>query len=176
MTRNSSDSTWRIVPRCMRITEPPIRLPAGATQLLALLPLDTGESADAVGVSELESFALHTWRLGRRVDGMDAAEVGRIKRQLQDSYKRLADALSGLGVTIEDPTSRAYTDGWLEVDVIAWEDPDGPPPDGIDGPWVKQTIRPLIRRAGDLLSKGEVVIADPERGRQSNPATEETKT
>jgi len=83
------------------------------------------------------------------------------------------DSLSGLGVTIEDPTSRAYTDGWLEVEVIAWEDPDGPPPEGVEGPWIKQTIRPVIRRGNGLLSKGEVVIADPGKVRPSPAAGQE---
>jgi len=157
----------------MRIDESPIQLPAGALQLLAVFPIEARDRTGTVGVSELESFALHVWRLGRRVDGMAEAEVGRIKRQLQDSHKRLSDALSSLGVTIEDPTLRAYTDGWLEVDVIAWEDPDSPPPDGVKGPWVKQTIRPVIRRGDELLAKGEVVIADPGRGRQSSSVGQE---
>ena len=123
---------------------------------------------------ELESFALHTWRLGRRVGGMADSE-GRVKRQLQDSYRRLTDSLAGLGVAIDDPTDRAYTDGWLEVDVIAWEEPDGPAPDGISGPWVKQTIRPIIRRGDGLLSKGEIVVADPDNTAQATTHHEETQ-
>lgn len=150
-------SNARPLPRCMRITESPVDLSSGA---LAMLVSHLQGRSDATGGSELESFALHTWRLGRRIDGM-ADDEGNIKRQLQDSHRRLTDALAELGVTVEDPVGRAYTDGWLEVNVIAWEEPTGPAPDGITGPWVKQTIRPVIRRGDVLLCKGEIVVADP---------------
>jgi len=169
----ANERPFRAVPRCMRIDESPIVLPAGALASLTAIPA-TGEAhGDANVAGALEAFALHTWRLGRRVEGIAEEDAGRIKRQLQDSYRRLMDSLSGLGVTIEDPTSRAYTDGWLEVEVIAWEDPDGPPPEGVEGPWIKQTIRPVIRRGNGLLSKGEVVIADPGKVRPSPAAGQE---
>lgn len=161
----------RPVPRCMRITESPVALPSQA--LMMLMPHLHRATASG-NASELESFALHTWRLGRRVDGMADSEE-RVKRQLQDSHRRLTDALAGLGVTIDDPTDRAYTDGWLEVDVIAWEEPDGPAPDGIHGPWVKQTIRPVIRRGDGLLCKGEIVVADPDNAGQTTKHNEETQ-
>jgi hypothetical protein len=163
----------RAVPRCMRINESPLPLPAGALESLVAGQTPGGAQVDAIGTSKLEAFALHTWRLGRRVEGIVDEEAGRIKRQLQDSHKRLMDSLSGLGVTIEDPTYRAYTDGWLEVEVIAWEDPDGPPPEGVEGPWVKQTIRPVIRRGDTILSKGEVVIADPTKVHPPPPTDQE---
>ncbi|MEQ9461109.1 MAG: hypothetical protein RIG82_09180 [Phycisphaeraceae bacterium] len=150
----------------MRITESPIEIPSAALAMLAVQLRGEPESSSSPDLPELESFALHTWRLGRRVDGM-ADSDRRIKRQLQDSHKRLTDALYGLGLTIDDPTDRAYTDGWLEVDVIAWEEPDGPAPEGIHGPWVKQTIRPIIRRGDGLLCKGEVVVADPDDAGQA---------
>ena len=164
----------RPVPRCMRITESPIEIPSAALAMLASQLRGEPQSGSSPAVPELESFALHTWRLGRRVDGMEDSE-GRVKRQLQDSHRRLTDALAGLGVTIDDPTDRAYTDGWLEVDVIAWEEPEGPAPDGIHGPWVKQTIRPVIRRGDGLLCKGEIVVADPDNAGQTTKHNEETQ-
>jgi len=158
----------------MRITESPVEISSAALTMLASQLRGVRQSSSTPDVPELESFALHTWRLGRRVDGMTESE-GRVKRQLQDSHRRLTDALAGLGVTIDDPTDRAYTDGWLEVDVIAWEEPDGPAPDGIHGPWVKQTIRPVIRSGDGLLCKGEVVVADPDNAGQSTKQHEETQ-
>lgn len=164
----------RPVPRCMRITESPIQIPSTALAMFSSQIRGEAQSSDTSDAPELEAFALHTWRLGRRVDGMADSE-GRLKRQLQDSHKRLTDALAGLGITIDDPTDRAFTDGWLEVDVIAWEEPDSPPPGGIHGPWVKQTIRPVIRIGDGLLCKGEVVVADPDNGGQATKHNEETQ-
>ena len=175
MSNSSGGKSHRLVPRCMRITESPMEIPSTALAMLTSQIRGEAQSSDTTDASELEAFALHTWRLGRRVDGMADSE-GRVKRQLQDSHKRLTDALAGLGITIDDPTDRAFTDGWLEVDVIAWEEPDSPPPGGIHGPWVKQTIRPVIRKGDGLLCKGEVVVADPDNAGRATKYKEDEET
>lgn len=175
MSNSSERNSHRLVPRCMRITESPMEIPSTALAMLASQMRGDSQSDGTSDATELEAFALHTWRLGRRVDGMADSE-GRLKRQLQDSHKRLTDALAGLGITIDDPTDRAFTDGWLEVDVIAWEEPDSPPPGGIHGPWVKQTIRPVIRKGDGLLCKGEVVVADPDNAGRATKYKEDEET
>lgn len=141
----------------------PIPPPLSGEELEALDQLldDLGTRPGVVASSWWESMAVYLWRLERRLDALQVqGDSDRAKRPLRDSLHRLTSALEQAGVTIEDPIERGYTDGWIELDVIAWEDPDSPPPPGVGGPWVKQTIKPIVRARGRLLARGEVVIAD----------------
>lgn len=161
MTKQDRTIQKQIVPRCMRLDEKPLQLPPGGLQSLLGAIAGTAESGSSLADSQLVTFAIHIWRLGRRIEQISEDGSSRTKRPFQDSFSRLGEILDGLGVSIDDPINREFTDGWLEVDVIAWEDPEGPPPDGVTGPWVKQTIKPVLRKSGVLLAKGEIIVADP---------------
>lgn len=160
MTEPNSDKPKRVVPKCMRLIEESLPLPHGGLQALLCLLKGDAMNRQSLTKSQLEALAIQTWRLGRRVEGLPDGEEGRTKRQLKDSYNRFAGVLQDLDISIDDPIGRAYTDGWLEVDVIAWEDPDGPAPEGVSDLWVKQTIKPILKQSGRLLAKGEIVVAD----------------
>lgn len=112
--------------------------------------------------SQLKTLAVQTWRLGRRIDSLQSSETDRSIRQLRDSFKRINTAIEEMGVVFEDPLGQAYSDGWLEVETVSFEAPDSETPDGVTGQWVKQTMRPIVRKHGTLLCKGEIVVADPE--------------
>ena len=165
----------RSIPPCMRFSEIPLSLPSGCLEPLVALMTAAGAAKPELPARRLEALAIQTWRLGRRVEALSGDDATRGKRQLQDSHKRLSDLLHECGVLIEDPIGTAYTDGWLEVDVIAWEDPEGPAPAGVHGPWVKQTIKPVIRFDGRLLARGEIVVADPGKGTGATPVARETR-
>jgi hypothetical protein len=107
----------------------------------------------------LRELAIQVWRLEKRIEKIEPGRELKSKRPLEDSTGRLRSLLDELGVTTEDPIGSPYTDGWIELEVIAFEDPDGPPPLGSPDQWVKQTIRPIIRNKSTLLAKGEVIIA-----------------
>jgi len=179
MTYHNADNPNRAIPRCMRITEKPLPLPEGGLQSLLDLLANHAAQGNAQGElltdSQLKTLAIQTWRLGRRIDRLPEDDNTRTKRQFRDSYNRLSEVLSDLGVTIDDPIGRGFTDGWIEVEVIARENPDGPAPEGVTGPWIKQTIKPVIKKSRQLLMKGEVIIADPYANENSDKIMEENK-
>lgn len=148
--------------RCMQINESPLPFPEERIHsLLDAINSDLSQE-ETPSDSQLKTLAVQTWRLGRRIGSLQCSENDRSKRQLKDSFKRISTALEEMGVSFEDPTGRAYSDGWLEVEPISFESPDSETPDGVSGQWVKQTIRPIVRKHGTMLCKGEIVVADPE--------------
>lgn len=148
----------RAIPKCMQICEHPIRaaVPAGMASMFAAV---AAVSPEGLGDSESAQLGLQVWRLARRVEELGQGDVERTKRQFGDSLRRFQQLLSDLRIEVTDPIGEPYTDGWIEVDVIAWE--DGKPPPGIAGPWVKQTLKPILRRDGRLLTRGEIVVGEP---------------
>jgi hypothetical protein len=138
---------------CLMITEAPV-----SVDFDHLGSLISGMGHAPVGEAELVEIAVQLWRLDQRVQRVATGGSDPELRRLSDSVKRLRGALERLEVDFEDPLHREYNDGWLEVEVVAWEQPDAPPPSGVQGPWVKQTLRPIVRRSGQLISRGEVVV------------------
>jgi hypothetical protein len=138
---------------CLMITEAPVNV-----DFEHLGSLVSGMSQAPVGEAELVEIAVQLWRLDHRVQRMATDGPNPSLRRLSDSVRRLRGALERLEVDFEDPLHREFNDGWLEVEVVAWEQPDAPPPSGVQGPWVKQTLRPIVRRSGQLISRGEVVV------------------
>jgi hypothetical protein len=108
--------------------------------------------------SEAIELAVQTWRLARRVEALDAEKFPREKRQFADSLRRFQKILETHGIETVDPVGQIYVDGWVEVEVISWE----PPKPGSDATvsTIKQTISPIIRRAGEIIARGQVVAVD----------------
>lgn len=123
---------------------------------------DATDSRTSLTQSDLIEFAIQTWRLQRRVDGMDREKHKREYKQFSDSVRRFVKILQRFEVEFEDPTGKPFTTGWLEVEVVSWDDPgDGESPVA-SGPWVKQTISPIIRQHGITIKTGQVVCVDVE--------------
>ena len=144
-----------------------VELPADAMTLLdnlvAGMPQADGKDS-SLSKSDLIEFATQTWRLERRVKGMDSEQNKREYKQFSDSVRRFLKFLQRFDVEYEDPIGQPFTTGWLEVEVVAWDEPgdEKSPVDG--GPWVKQTIAPIIRQDGVTIKAGQVVCVDvPDR-------------
>ena len=75
--------------------------------------------------SDLCEMAIQTWRLQNRISNLDPKEHKRVRKQLTDSARRFAKILERFDVEFEDLTGRPYVTGWQEVEVVAWEDPEG---------------------------------------------------
>jgi hypothetical protein len=108
--------------------------------------------------SEAIELAVQTWRLARRVEALDAEKFPREKKQFADSLRRFQKILETHGVEVVDPVGQVYVEGWVEVEVISWE----PLKPGVDATvsTIKQTISPIVRRAGRMIARGQVVAVE----------------
>ncbi len=118
------------------------------------------DHAIALSQADLIELATQTWRLEKRVQSMDPDADKRAFKQFSDSVRRFNKLLQRFSVEYEDPTHKPYTSGWLEVEVVNWDEPDGTPSPVAAGPWVKQTIAPIIRRDGVMIKAGQVICVD----------------
>lgn len=112
--------------------------------------------------SDLIEFAIQTWRLQRRVQGLDPEKHKREYKQFSDSVRRFVKFLERFDVEFEDPVGKPFTTGWLEVEVVSWDEPGDEESPVDSGPWVKQTISPIIRQHGITIKAGQVVCVDIE--------------
>ena len=142
-------------------------LPAGGIASIAeaLKELDysprlPNTDAMALNQSDLIELAIQTWRLDKRVQSMDPNADKRAFKQFSDSVRRFNKLLQRFSVDYEDPIHKPYTNGWLEVEVVNWEEPDDTPSPVAAGPWIKQTIAPIIRREDRMIKAGQVVCVD----------------
>ena len=136
---------------------------ASITELLNGLEHGISSPSDgsaALSQSDLIELATQTWRLDKRVQSMDSDADKRAFKQFSDSVRRFNKLLQRFSVDYEDPTHKPYTNGWLEVEVINWEEPDDTPSPVAAGPWIKQTIAPIIRREDRMIKAGQVVCVD----------------
>jgi hypothetical protein len=133
-------------------------------KLIAKNESEVGHSATETSItkSDLIEFAVETWRLKRRVEGMDAEKHKREYKQFYDSVRRFVKFLERFEVEFEDPVGKPFTTGWLEVKVVSWDEPGDEISPVESGPWVKQTISPIIRQHGITIKTGQVVCVDIE--------------
>jgi len=117
-----------------------------------------GKDSVALSKSQIVELAVQTWRMARRVETFDGEKNPREKKQFADSLNRFQKILEGMKVEIYDPVGTIYTEGWVEVEVISWE----PPEQGSDSSVcrVKQTVSPIVRRSGEIIARGQVVVTD----------------
>ena len=133
------------------------------SQLLSALdkPLtQRDENTLRLSNSDLVELAIQTWRLEKRVQSMDPSVDNRAFKQFTDSVRRFAKLLERFSTEYEDVTNKPFTSGWQEVEVVNWDEPDATPPPVAAGPWVKQTISPIVRRQGIVIKTGQVICVD----------------
>lgn len=112
----------------------------------------------ALSKGDIVEIAVQTWRLGRRVDALDEAKNPREKKQFAESLWRFRKILELLKIECIDPVGQTYTDGWVEVEVVSWEAPE--PGISVSEYIVKQTIAPIVRRHGEIIARGQIVVTD----------------
>lgn len=133
-----------------------------ATATSASPAASTHSPADSGGLTlskgDVIEIAVQTWRLGRRVDALDAEKNPREKKQFTESLWRFRKILELLKIECIDPVGQTYTDGWVEVEVVSWEAPEAGA--SVLEYKVKQTIAPIVRRNGEIIARGQVVVTD----------------
>lgn len=112
----------------------------------------------ALSKGDLIELAVQTWRLARRIESIDGEKLPREKKQLADSLRRFQRILDSLKVEVVDPTGQTYAEGWVEVEVISWEAPEPGADASIHR--VKQCVAPIIRRQGEIVARGQVVVTE----------------
>lgn len=122
-------------------------------------PVSGGET---ISDSDLAELAIQTWRLQNRINGLDPVEHKRIRKSLTDSARRFSKILERFEVEFEDVTGQPYVRGWQEVEVVSWEEPGDETPPVDDGPWVKSTVSPIVRKQGRAMKLGQIVCVDVE--------------
>jgi hypothetical protein len=109
---------------------------------------------DAINANNEVEIANQAWRLRNRLDNnrqnLDANTLAAVEGMLA----KLDAFMQQRGIEIDDPIGEKYVDGWVEVEVVSFEEVDerNQEPDTI-----KQTIRPIIRRNGQVASRGQVI-------------------
>lgn len=130
------------------------------------------EGAQEITQSDLIEFAIQTWRLEKRADNLDPNQFKREQRQFMDSVRRFRKFLSRFEVEFRDPVKAAedaknsellrFDVGMNDIEVVSWDDPDeGDAPAGLEGPWIKQTVSPIIYKSQIVIKRGEVICVDP---------------
>ena len=117
---------------------------------------------ETISDSDLAELAIQTWRLQNRINGLDPVEHKRIRKSLTDSARRFSKILERFEVEFEDVTGQPYVRGWQEVEVVSWEEPGDETPPVDDGPWVKSTVSPIVRKQGRAMKLGQIVCVDVE--------------
>jgi hypothetical protein len=109
---------------------------------------------DAINANNEVEIAHQAWRLRNRLDNnrqnLDANTLAAVEGMLA----KLDAFMQQRGIEIHNPIGEKYVDGWREVDVVAWEEVDER---NQEPETIKQTIRPIIRRNGQVASKGQVI-------------------
>jgi hypothetical protein len=165
-----------LLPRGLKIRERPIPvdLPDSGEEFIRQLLLIAAEQPrlaksaansampQRIGDTALAELAIQVWRLRKRVERIDPVERQKERRQFEDSTKRFERILADEDIVIDDPIGKPFVDGWVEIEVVAWD-----PVDDITerplfpGPWIKDTVKPIVRRGGRIIGNGQVVVANP---------------
>ena len=112
--------------------------------------------------STLVSLAVELWRLECRIERLDSDTHARERKMFADSAKRIAALIEQFDVEFEDPTGQMYMTGQSDVEVVAWEEPEGAVSPHGSGSWIKKAMRPIVRRGNRRLAVGQVVVIDAE--------------
>ena len=112
---------------------------------------------------KIADIAVQTWRA-----------INRNIPQLSKMVAKANELLKKMGVEIVDPTGQIYTDGWAEVEVVAWE----PYEEGQESPdeyRVVKTMEPIVRQNGQIIKRGEVIVRNIRPESAMSPAEIEAK-
>ena len=85
--------------------------------------------------------------------------LGREKKKLKDSSRRLRKFLEAFDVEYEDLTGKRYDPGLTAVEVLSWDEPDA---GSMEYDVIKETIRPLVRKQSSVIKIAQVVCVEGE--------------
>jgi len=109
---------------------------------------------DAINANDDVEIANQAWRLRNRLNNNRQNLDANMLAAVEGMLAKLDAFMQQRGIEIHNPIGEKYVDGWVEVEVVSWEEVDerNQEPDTI-----KQTIRPIIRRNGQVASRGQVI-------------------
>lgn len=114
--------------------------------------------------SVLADIGCAAWKLRQKVFNTHSSETKELFKPLARHVDTICEALTELGVSIQDHTGKAFDSGQL-LEVLAIQ-----PTEGILAETVIETIRPTIYRGDRQILKGQVIIGAP----TPKPADEKT--
>ena len=127
-------------------------------------PPSSPAEVPAAGLADKDAIELgiQAWRLQKRVSMLPLQDHPKHKRRLDDSVSQINRLLQKFEVEVEDPIGEVYTDGWVAVEVISSEIIEPWPRENDPRPYVNETVRPIIRRGGQIIKTGQVIIGEKE--------------
>jgi|ERR1019366_5655812 hypothetical protein len=114
--------------------------------------------------SALADIGCAAWKLRQKVFDTHSPETKEVFKPLARHVDTIYEALTELGVSIQDHTGKAFGSG-QSLDVLAIQ-----PTEGILAETVIETIRPTIYRGDRQILKGQVIVGAP----TPKPADEKT--
>lgn len=102
----------------------------------------------------LTRIATNVWALRHKVAQLaPSAEADSLMVHIDAAH----DALRQVGVEIQDYLPQPYHPG-MNVEILVFQ-----PQPGIDREMISATIRPAVYLRGQLINRGQVIVATPER-------------
>jgi hypothetical protein len=95
------------------------------------------------------------WKLHQKMFDSDTHEIRDDFKQLARHVETICEALSELGISIQDHTGKPFDSGQL-LEVLAIQ-----PTEGILVETVIETVRPTIYRDDRQILKGQVIVGAP---------------
>lgn len=102
---------------------------------------------------KLAQVAVEVWRLGQRLDAPEPS-----RERLDDSLRRLVNALEEAGIRYSDPIGQPYTAG-MNAEVIASQNA----PASVGPLAITQVLRPAVFIDEVLTVAPQIVIGDPQQ-------------
>lgn len=133
--------------------------------IAAVIPMpepDETEPATLTEPSELDDAAVadiatNLWRILRRFDPADGAEVPKAQRLARRNVLSIAARLEDAGIRIQDHDDTPWDPGVL-LTAMAYE-----PRPNLDRETVVETVKPSIYRSDKCVQSGEVIVGVPEK-------------
>lgn len=145
----SPDEAPLEAPSPAAVPEAPSASVGGASAVPTADPGDLPDGAVARVATDL-------WRARRRVTGPQAAErPDRAARLAGKHLEGARDHLEAAGIEIHDHDGQPYVEG-LELVVLAYEEDPA-----VTRPTIKETVRPTVRRAGQVIQQADVIVGVP---------------
>jgi hypothetical protein len=117
----------------------------------AALPIEMPESF----LKGMADLATHVWKARSRMIDPATGEVREEMKRVHGDIQRIERSAAGIGIVIEDQTSKPFDYG------LPWKVVASKPVPGLNKEIVTETLRPTIRWNGVIIQHAEVEIGTP---------------
>lgn len=119
--------------------------------------------ADCLADSVMADIVTNLWRTTRKIGNSEESDMPRPQRQAARHLRAVWERLSEAGIEVQDHDGLSFDPG-LSLDVVAYEIRPG-----ISKETVLETVQPSVYRAGRCIQVGQVIVAQPEEGKDHDP-------